>query len=100
MICAAGPGHGDEVVAGKELGAADDDEDEAEREGQAAERPGRAEAERRAGDHQRVGHGAERDESAGENAERDESQYRHLRLGDRCRLDARGDLRRRVGLDV
>ena len=66
----AGPGHDHQCVAGEELGAADDHEDEAEREHEAGEEP-RDPPGQRAGACQHHGHenGAQGDERAGEHAQ-------------------------------
>ena len=79
----AGPRHHDQVVAGEELGAGDDDEDQAEREREPTEEAHDAERDVGAArGHRRREDRAERDEGAGEDGERERVRGGHAGLDD------------------
>ena len=66
---AVGPADDDQIVAGEQFCAGNDDEDQAERKHRAAEDALRSEAERRIAGDEREKHRAERDERTGKNAQ-------------------------------
>ncbi len=96
---AVGPGHCQQVVAGEQFGAGHHHQQQAQRKAHPAEHARHGKRQAGIAGHQREIQRPQADECAGQHAEQRGLQERQARLGHADRLDPRGDLLGRIGVE-
>ena len=94
------PGHDGQGIAGEQLGARDDDQNQPEGKRNAAQQLGRTPAQFASSDGDGEKQSAIADIGAGQNRQHQGGQDIQPGLGDTCRLDAGCDLRGFISLDL